>query len=155
RSETAACTEVLSRGLVELESGGRADLESLMRAAHSIKGAARVVGFDLAVQVAHALEDCLVKAQDGLLALAREAIDVLLAAVDALSEIGQLRPGDFDAWQAQRGAGVSDLIERLRHLAQLKLSVPNVPSPSVMGLGRRSEQLAARFSAAPAEVQIQ
>lgn len=155
RSETAACTEVLSRGLVELESGGRADLESLMRAAHSIKGAARVVGFDVAVQVAHALEDCLVKAQDGLLALPREAIDVLLAAVDVLAEIGQLLPTDLESWQAQRGAGVADLLDRLRHLAQLKLSVPNAPSPSLLGLGQQSERLAARFSAAPSEVQIQ
>lgn len=155
RSETAACTEVLSRGLVELESGGRADLESLMRAAHSIKGAARVVGFDVGVQVAHALEDCLVKAQDGLLALPREAIDVLLAAVDVLAEVGQLTPADLEPWQAQRGAGVADLLVRLRHLAQLKLSVPNVPSPSLLGLGRQSERLAARLSAAPAEVQIQ
>src|SRR4029077_10650126 len=32
RAETVSCTEVLSRGLVELESGGRADLEGLMRA---------------------------------------------------------------------------------------------------------------------------
>lgn len=32
-------------------------LESLMRAAHSIKGAAKIVGFDAAVQVSHHMED--------------------------------------------------------------------------------------------------
>jgi two-component system, chemotaxis family, sensor histidine kinase and response regulator WspE len=155
RTETAASTEVLSRGLVELEAGGRADLESLMRAAHSIKGAARIVGIDLAVQVAHALEDCLVKAQDGLLALPRQTVDLLLAAVDVLSEIGQTPAGDWEAWQAQRGSGIADLLERLRHLAQLRLSVPHVPSPSLLGLARHSEQLAARLTGAPSDVQIQ
>jgi two-component system, chemotaxis family, sensor histidine kinase and response regulator WspE len=155
RAETAACTEVLSRGLVELESGGSTDLEGLMRAAHSIKGAARVVGFELGVQVAHALEDCLVKAQDGLLALQREAIDLLLAAVDVLAEMGQLAPSDVEPWQARRGGSVSDLLERLRHLAQVRLSGPSAPSPSVLGLGRHSERLAARLSGMPADVQIQ
>ena len=36
-----------------------------MRAAHSIKGAARVVGVDPAVSVAHVMEDCFVAAQKG------------------------------------------------------------------------------------------
>ncbi|RYZ09822.1 MAG: response regulator [Myxococcales bacterium] len=148
RAETAACTEVLSRGLVELEAGGRADLESLMRAAHSIKGAARIVGLDLAVQLAHALEDCLVKAQDGILALPPQSVDVLLAAVDVLSEMGEVPLPRFAEWQAERAGLTTDLLERLRHLSQLRLSVPHVPSPSLLGL-------AARLSGAPSEVQIQ
>lgn len=155
RTETAACTETLSRGLVELESGGRGDLEGLMRAAHSIKGAARIVGIDLAVQVAHALEDCLVKAQDGLLALPREAVDLLLAAVDVLSEIAQAASGNLEEWQARRGPGVADILERLRHLAALRLSVPLAPSARALGLTRTSELVAARVTAPPADVQIQ
>jgi len=38
-------------------------LESLMRAAHSLKGAARIIGRDDAVQVAHVMEDCFVQSQ--------------------------------------------------------------------------------------------
>jgi two-component system, chemotaxis family, sensor histidine kinase and response regulator WspE len=156
RGETQACTEVLSRGLVEIESGGRADLEGLMRAAHSIKGAARIVGLELAVQVAHALEDCLVKAQDGILPLPRQTVDVLLASVDVLAELGQLPLERFEAWHAERGAGVAELLERLRHLSQGRLSVPHVPSPSLLGLAsRHSESLTTRLSGAPSEVQIQ
>jgi two-component system sensor histidine kinase and response regulator WspE len=155
RTETAACTETLSRGLVELESGGRADLEGLMRAAHSIKGAARIVGIELAVQVAHALEDCLVKAQDGLLALPREAVDVLLAAVDVLSEIAQAAAGDLEDWLTRRGPGVSDILERLRDLAALKLSVPLVPSARALGMTRASELAVAQVTALPQEVHIQ
>jgi two-component system sensor histidine kinase and response regulator WspE len=151
RAETASSTEVLSRGLVELEAGGRADLEGLMRAAHSIKGAARVVGIDLAVQLAHSLEDCLVKAQTGLLRLPREAIDVLLAAVDVLSEIGQLSPAEVESLQAERGAGVSEVLNRLRALAQLGSALPGAPG----ALEGESKRLAARLSGAAGDVRIQ
>jgi anti-anti-sigma factor len=58
-----------------------------MRAAHSIKGAARIVGVDAAVQVAHAMEDCFVAAQKGAVALTSDAVDVLLGGVDALHRI--------------------------------------------------------------------
>ena len=36
-----------------------------MRAAHSLKGAARIVGLTVGVRVAHAMEDCFVAAQQG------------------------------------------------------------------------------------------
>ncbi len=153
RTETAACTEVLSRGLVELESGGRTDLESLMRAAHSIKGAARIVGIDLAVQVAHALEDCLVKAQDGVLVLAREAVDLLLASVDVLSEIGQAAGRNLEAWQAQNAASIGGILERLQQLAALPLAETQVhlPKPTEVQIQvKPPEAPAALASAGPA-----
>lgn len=124
RTETAACTELLGAGLVELESAGKADLEGLMRAAHSIKGAARVVGIDVAVRVAHALEDCLVTAQHGALALPHETIDLLLSAVDLLAEIGQLSPEDVAAWEHDRGTALTQTVDRLRQLAHVRRSVP-------------------------------
>jgi two-component system sensor histidine kinase and response regulator WspE len=46
-----------------------------MRAAHSLKGAARIVGVDAGVSVAHVMEDCLVSAQEGRLLLRPEHID--------------------------------------------------------------------------------
>ena len=62
-----------------------------MRAAHSVKGAARIVGVEAAVTVAHALEDCFVAAQKGEVTLASGAVDVLLRGVDALQRVV---PGD-------------------------------------------------------------
>ena len=59
----AASDEVRSR----LMPVNRAwNLEALMRAAHSVKGAARIVGLEEAVQVAHVMEDCFVAAQDNI-----------------------------------------------------------------------------------------
>lgn len=66
RQEAEQHGRALSDGLVSLESASdRALVEPLMRAAHSVKGAARIVGFDALVKLAHAMEDCLVRIQKG------------------------------------------------------------------------------------------
>ncbi|MGH8350875.1 MAG: Hpt domain-containing protein, partial [Pseudomonas sp.] len=87
--EAEAQTQVLSAGLLALERDPtQADhLESCMRAAHSLKGAARIVGVDAGVSVAHVMEDCLVSAQEGRLLLRPEHIDALLHGTDLLMRI--------------------------------------------------------------------
>jgi two-component system sensor histidine kinase and response regulator WspE len=61
----------LSEDLISLEQApGATDLlESLMRASHSVKGAARVVELHPAVQVAHAMEDVFVAAHENKITL--------------------------------------------------------------------------------------
>ncbi|MBH3429336.1 hybrid sensor histidine kinase/response regulator [Pseudomonas alkylphenolica] len=92
--EADAQTQVLSAGLLALERNPtQADqLEACMRAAHSLKGAARIVGVDAGVSVAHVMEDCLVGAQEGRLRLSAEHIDALLQGTDLLMRIAT--PGD-------------------------------------------------------------
>lgn len=92
--EAEAQTQVLSTGLMALERNPtQADqLEACMRAAHSLKGAARIVGIDAGVSVAHVMEDCLVAAQEGRLLLRAEHIDALLRGTDLLMHIAT--PGD-------------------------------------------------------------
>ncbi|MFJ2981386.1 MULTISPECIES: hybrid sensor histidine kinase/response regulator [unclassified Pseudomonas] len=92
--EAEAQTQVLSTGLMALERNPtQADqLEACMRAAHSLKGAARIVGIDAGVSVAHVMEDCLVAAQEGRLLLRAEHIDALLRGTDLLLHIAT--PGD-------------------------------------------------------------
>ena len=66
RGEAEQHSLTLSAGLVKLEqSAAASDIEPLMRAAHSIKGAAKVVGLERAVELAHAMEDALVAMQSG------------------------------------------------------------------------------------------
>jgi two-component system sensor histidine kinase and response regulator WspE len=64
-------------------------LGALMRAAHSLKGAARMVDLDSAVCVAHELESVFVAAQEGSLVLLPEHVDILLRGVDLLHRIAQ------------------------------------------------------------------
>ena len=82
--EADAQTQVLSAGLLALERNPtQADqLEACMRAAHSLKGAARIVGVDAGVSVSHVMEDCLVSAQESRLYLQAEHIDGLLQGTD-------------------------------------------------------------------------
>jgi len=104
--EAEAQTQVLSAGLLALERDPtQADhLESCMRAAHSLKGAARIVGVDAGVSVAHVMEDCLVSAQEGHLYLRPEHIDALLQGTDLLMRIAtpdnNPGPADIEAYVA-------------------------------------------------------
>ncbi len=79
-------TAILTSGLLELERdpGGAHHLEALMRAAHSLKGAARIVNQETAVGLAHAIEDCFVAAQGGKITLRQPEIDLLFQGVDLL-----------------------------------------------------------------------
>ncbi len=104
--EAEAQTQVLSAGLLALERNPtQADqIQSCMRAAHWHKGAARIVGVDAGVSVAHVMEDCLVSAQEGRLYLRPEHIDALLQGTDLLMRIATPNhaptPADIDGYVA-------------------------------------------------------
>ncbi|ATX82704.1 two-component system, chemotaxis family, sensor histidine kinase and response regulator WspE [Mariprofundus ferrinatatus] len=100
RIETENQAAVLTEGLLELERDptSAATLEALMRAAHSIKGAARIISLDGAVRIAHQMEDCFVAAQGREVTLGAADVDVLLSGVDMLSQISNLKEGDASAW---------------------------------------------------------
>jgi two-component system sensor histidine kinase and response regulator WspE len=94
REETRTQTQALSERLLVLEARepDAAALDACMRAAHSLKGAARIVGVPPGVDIAGRMEECFVAAQAGTIALSAAHVDVLLAGVDLL-----LRVADPDA----------------------------------------------------------
>lgn len=100
RLEAETQTLTLTNQLLELERDPRqaVALESAMRAAHSLKGAARIVGLNVAVMVAHSMEDCLVAAQKGRLVLTPAQIDTLLVGVDLLSQIARTPEAGQSRW---------------------------------------------------------
>ena len=140
--EAEAQTQVLSAGLLALERNPtQADqLEACMRAAHSLKGAARIVGVDAGVSVAHVMEDCLVSAQEGRLYLLPEHIDALLQGTDLLMRIAtpgsaHVGPRDIEAYVdlmsrllAPTTPGVSPVSPPVASppMAELQLQAPNV-----------------------------
>jgi len=89
RLEIEAQTSTLTDGLIALERApsAAAHLRSLMRAAHSLKGAARMLSYDPVVRVSHVMEDCFVAAQREQLTLTPAHIDVLLQGVDLLRNL--------------------------------------------------------------------
>ncbi|HSF33138.1 MAG TPA: hybrid sensor histidine kinase/response regulator [Candidatus Tectomicrobia bacterium] len=94
--EAETQTALLNNGLLTLERDPQnADsLESLMRAAHSLKGAARIVQLAAAEHLAHVMEDCFVAAQEGRVVFSSDHIEVLLQGVDMLTRIGQAASTD-------------------------------------------------------------
>jgi two-component system sensor histidine kinase and response regulator WspE len=127
--EAEAQTQVLSLGLLALERDPtQADqLEACMRAAHSLKGAARIVGVDFGVSVSHVMEDCLVSAQEGRIYLQPEHIDALLFGTDLLMRIAT--PGDSSLGQGD----IDAFVERMNALSsqgkgtRAGVSVPVAP----------------------------
>ncbi|MBW4443888.1 MAG: hybrid sensor histidine kinase/response regulator [Plectolyngbya sp. WJT66-NPBG17] len=109
RQEVEAQTIALNRGLVAIEAKPNSpqELESLMRAAHSIKGAARIVGLDAAVELAHQMEDCFVAAQKQTLALKAAQIDALFRSVDLIQSISQTQ--DVQQWFSQHHAEIESV----------------------------------------------
>jgi chemotaxis protein histidine kinase CheA len=116
---------VLSEGLLALEKGraGKKEIESMMRAAHSIKGAARIVGNDPAVRIAHALEDCFTAAKEERIALRSEIVDILLQGVDALQ-----RTCAADAEPEMNEEEIGPLLQRIMSVRDGKMMPPPASS---------------------------
>ncbi len=137
RSEADGQIAVLTGGLLALEgeASSPADIEPLMRAAHSLKGAARIVGLDAAVRVAHSLEDNFVAAQRGEFVILTTHVDVLLRAVDLLARISQLPEDGAAAWQADNEAMIQSTVGELDGLPSASFAADpptpdGPPSPS-------------------------
>lgn len=120
RQEAENQVAILTGGLLALERNPKdsAQLEALMRAAHSLKGAARIVGVDAAVQVAHGMEDCFVAAQAGKLTLGHAQTDRLLQGVDLLTQLGQTPESGAAVWKGERASEISGFVNALAAVLQ-------------------------------------
>lgn len=114
---------VFKENLLALEQNPRDALRlgALMRAAHSLKGAARMVDLDVAVRVAHELEDVFVAAQEGLLVLLPRNVDLLLRGVDLLHRIAEAPDGHLETEKSESADGVQQFI---RDLAKMRVDAP-------------------------------
>ena len=115
REEVRTHCQGLTEGLLALEQGNASPqrLDAMMRAAHSIKGAARVVNVQPGVEVSHAMEDCFVRAQKGEVTLTGRIVDVLLECVDLLQGLAAAAGTGFAAWLAANQGQVAGLVQRL------------------------------------------
>ena len=115
REEAESQTQVLTAGLLALDRDGFAadQLDGCMRAAHSLKGAALIVGLDEGVRVAHAIEDCFVAAQEGRLELRHAHVDLLLGAADLLLRIATTPEAHIEEWTTHKKAEVDGCVASL------------------------------------------
>src|SRR2546428_14162028 len=88
-------------------------LTTLLRTAHSLKGAARAVNVRPIERASHHLEEILLSVRDGRLAVSRNLCSLLLATADAIEEAGRrLRAG-----QDVEGGSIATLLPRLEATA--------------------------------------
>jgi two-component system, chemotaxis family, sensor histidine kinase and response regulator WspE len=116
RAEAESTLATLTAGLLALEGGAAPSavtFEELMRAAHSLKGAARIVGINAAVRVAHAMEDRFVAAQHGQLVLDRTDVDRLLTGVDLLARIAKTSEAEMGKWEHADAAQIETFLASL------------------------------------------
>ena len=130
KAEAEQHGRALSDGLVALENATDPSLvEPLMRAAHSIKGAARIVGFEQVVTLAHAMEDCLVRLQRAQEPIVPARVDQLLKGTDLLVQSAQVAEADVPAWNTAHAAAIADLASQLQQPAAAPTTtMPQVPA---------------------------
>ncbi len=129
KSEAESNGQALSDGLLAIEAnpGDLSHTERLMRAAHSIKGAARIVDLDPVVQLAHAMEDCFVAVQNSQERLTSPRVDQLLQGVDVIQSLADLPEQQLAEWLNSQTAACATLADALRRPPPPQ---PQQPKPS-------------------------
>lgn len=99
KAESRERIQVLNLGLLKLEKSpqDRELLNAMMREAHSIKGAARMMGYKRIAEITHKMEDGFQWALNGELLLAKDHFQVLFKCLDALEPLLQ----DKVTWEDQ------------------------------------------------------
>src|ERR1700676_4117578 len=87
RPEARDLVDQFAKGVLDLEKGGSnaAAVQQLLRLAHTLKGAARVVKQSEIANRAHAIEETLAPFRDSASGMAREHIDAMLEHLDEIS----------------------------------------------------------------------
>ncbi|MBB5369441.1 MULTISPECIES: hybrid sensor histidine kinase/response regulator [unclassified Janthinobacterium] len=129
RMEADSQTQILTDGLLAMErhASNASAVEAMMRAAHSIKGAAAIVGLQVVVQLAHGMEDSFVDAQHGRLKLTPERVDVLLSGVDLIVQLSRLDDAGAEAWLAANAAQIDTVLNAIAGIADLP-ELPALPA---------------------------
>ncbi len=154
--ELADQLEILNAALLQLESdpASPGSRDSLMRAAHTVKGAARMVGLTPIERFAHALEELLLVglAGDAVAAgsqqtaapLPSPVVELLLTSFDRLAALGEGRPEALPQRLAQQVEAMESLGAQLTAQASLLAGArPEAPAMSLAAAAPAAETGAA------------
>jgi two-component system, chemotaxis family, sensor histidine kinase and response regulator WspE len=146
RIELENNSRLLEAGLVGAEADPAPEkMEPLMRAAHSIKGAARIVGLPVAVTLAHAMEDILTAAQHDKIRLASGHVDLLLKGNDIFKALSQIETAAIPREFHDRRQPIEDLAQALRNSLTAGFPAPG-EAPETLPV---TQQVASEPVAAP------
>ena len=127
RLEAKAQVAILNHELLAIENNPQSSqiLETMMRAAHSIKGAARIVNLDGVVELTHVMEDCFVATQAKTITLTPDNVDVLLQGVDFLQSISQLNDVELPDWLEKHQADFINIRDNVAAILQPDTPITN------------------------------
>lgn len=116
--EVANQCERLSAGLLQLERdpSNKEAAEGAMRAAHSVKGAARMVKIAPMATLAHAIEDYLIHIQKGKGVPRSQEISQVLSGVDLLQQIIEYPPREVGRWLEKHSSQLEKMAQQLAML---------------------------------------
>jgi two-component system sensor histidine kinase and response regulator WspE len=166
RREADSTLAILSAGVLVLEKGAPSNdgqLDALMRAAHSLKGAARIVGAHAAVRIAHTIEDIFVAAQKNPTTIGRVQCDHLLGAIDLLRQIAHTPESAISTWDSEHSGVVDRAIAELIQpdatppapKSQMPVAPPAPLVPPTDGFVRVSTDTLNRLFALVSETQVE
>lgn len=126
RTEAETHAGALSSGLLSLEKNADsvALIEPLMRAAHSLKGAARIVQLNPVSKLAHAMEDIFVAVQEGRLKITPQLVDVMLEGVDIFTGISKQPENRIASYVDEHEALMGSLGEKITALSSAPAEPP-------------------------------
>ena len=106
--------DVMESGLLNLDEGGvdSETINTIFRAAHSIKGGGGTFGFMHITEFTHVLETLLDEMRDGKRDITRGAVDLLLQSVDCLREMMTATQNGTEIDQ-QKTTAVHDALEAI------------------------------------------
>ena len=113
RTELETHCRVLEAGLLEAETHRDPEtIKSLMRAAHSLKGASRIIGLDPGVKLAHAMEDVFTAVQRGARQLTSGDVDLLLQATDVFTKLAAHDAPDIPTALEEASPKIEELVKQ-------------------------------------------
>ena len=141
----------LNSGLLTLEQqpDDHSGIDSLFRSAHTIKGAARVVGVQLVEAVCHAIESIFASIRDGQQSLTGSDFSLLFATCDGLQDAAvRLRAGE-----GLEGSTVEALLPRLEAMAGTADATRQYRAPVPAAVRKPARSVPAAASTTPEPVQ--
>ncbi len=154
QEEATEYLQRLNEGVITLEAepGNRELIDQMLRDAHTLKGSSRMVGLIEISDVAHRLEDIMVKVRDGLMTYVPEMSDAFFEALDTIVFLSDNAGKDVGS-----EADIPGLLDRLGAIAgadsgaQAQPEVPEKKPASRKKAAKSAPDSASAAVPAPAE----
>jgi two-component system chemotaxis sensor kinase CheA len=144
RIEAREILDGLTQGALALEKGATKELVGqLLRLAHTLKGAARIVRQTAISELCHGIEDRLASHRDGQTPVPREVVTSLLAAVDAIAARLQALAPSPAAAAPQPALAVEEPLETVRVESKELDDLLHLATEATVGLGALGRQVSA------------